>query len=117
MQRFTDLFVWRRAHFLTLAAYRATRAFPVDEKFGLTSQLRRAAASIATNIAEGAKRRSKEYARFLEIAEGSAAETEYLLMLSRDLHYLSKEDAEPLMIETEEIQRMLHTLRLRVQRG
>jgi len=85
-------------------------------RFGLTAQLRRAATSVPTNIAEGSKRRrSADYARFLNIAEGSAAEIEYLLMLSRDLGYLTRQQAEPLLRETSEISRMLYALRVRVE--
>ena len=90
MQRFTELEVWRRSHSLVLEIYRLTQSFPSEEKFGLTSQIRRAAVSVATNIAEGSKRVARpDYARFLNISEGSLAETQYLLMVSRDLGYLS----------------------------
>jgi four helix bundle protein len=90
MQHFTELRVWQRSHALVLDLYRNTSRLPADERFGLTSQLRRAAASVPTNIAEGAKRtRRQGYARFLNIAQGSLAETEYLIMLSRDLAYLA----------------------------
>ena len=86
MQRFNDLKVWQRSHALVLEVYRRTASFPDGERFGLISQLRRAAVSVPTNIAEGSKRqRSQDYARFLNIAEGSLAEVEYLLLLSRDL--------------------------------
>ncbi len=86
MQRFTELKVWQRAHALVLEIYRVSAAFPPDERFGVTSQLRRAATSIPTNIAEGSRRQGpQEYSRFLNIAQSSAAETEYLLILSRDL--------------------------------
>lgn len=89
MQRFTDLQVWQKGHVLALKIYRISQAFPADERFGLTSQLRRAAVSVAANIAEGSKRRTRqEYARFLNVAEGSVAEVEYLLILARDLSYL-----------------------------
>jgi four helix bundle protein len=116
MQRFTELKVWQRSHTLALQLYRLTNGFPAEERFGLTSQLRRAATSVPTNIAEGSKRRtSAEYARFLNIAEGSLAETEYLLILARDLGYLSSEHAAPLLGEVDEIARMLHHLRLKVE--
>jgi four helix bundle protein len=100
MQRFTDLKVWQRSHELTLEVYRVTASFPSAERFGLISQLRRAAASVPTNIAEGSKRQSnQEYARFLNIAEGSLVETEYLLMLSRDLGFLARDSSEALLKE------------------
>jgi four helix bundle protein len=115
MQRFTDLIVWQRSHALVLQVYRLTTSFPSDEKFGLTSQLRRAVLSVPTNIAEGSKRQTNpEYARFLNIAEGSLAETEYLLMVSRDLGYLPVALAKPALTETAEIARMLHGLRTKV---
>ena len=88
VQRFTNLKVWQRSHALVLRIYEVTRIFPTDERFGLTSQLRRAAVSVPTNIAEGAKRQSaRDFAHFLNIAEASLAETDYLLLLARDLHF------------------------------
>src|ERR1700730_6582746 len=115
MQRFTDLIVWQRSHALVLQVYRLTMSFAPDERFGLTSQLRRAALSVPTNIAEGSKRQTNpEYARFLNIAEGSLAETEYLLMVSRDLGYLSATTTKPVISEAGEIAKMLHVLRSKV---
>ena len=115
MQRFTELKVWQRSHELTLEAYRVTAGFPSAERFGLISQLRRAAASIPSNIAEGSKRESnQEYARFLNSAEGSLAETEYLVMLSRDLGFLARDSADELLKEITEIARMLNALKKRV---
>ena len=97
--------------------YRLTSRFPSEERFGITAQLRRAAVSIPSNIAEGSKRRTnQDYARFLNIAEGSLAETEYLLMLSRDLGYLPAEAAASLMNEVGEISRMVHALHAKVKR-
>jgi four helix bundle protein len=115
MQRFTELKVWQRSHALTLEVYRVTSSFPSTERFGLISQLRRAAASVPTNIAEGSKRESnQEYARFLNIAEGSLAETEYLVMLSRDLGFLVRDSAVQLLKEITEIARMLNALKKKV---
>lgn len=80
---------WKASHELVLAVYRGTVPWPEHERFGLTSQIRRAAASVATNIAEGsAKRGGREFRRYLDISLGSLAEVTYLLRLSRDLHYL-----------------------------
>lgn len=116
MQRFTDLKVWQKSHALTLDIYRLTDGFPGEERFGLVSQLRRAASSIPTNIAEGSKRRGNlDYARFLNMAEGSLAETEYLLMLSRDLGYLRKERVDKPLTDIAEVARMLHALRIKVE--
>lgn len=118
IQRFKDLRVWQRSHALVLEVYRLTESFPHEERFGLVSQLRRAAVSVPTNIAEGSKRRgSQEYARFLNIAEGSRAESEYLLLLSGDLGYLTAEVTEPLFAEIEEIARMLYGLRVKVEQS
>ncbi len=115
MQRFQDLRIWQRSHQLTLEIYRLSSSFPKDERFGLISQIRRAAASVPTNIAEGSKRRSaSEYARFLNVAEASLAEVEYLLLLSRDLGFLPQRSVEKPLRETTEIARMLNALRVKL---
>lgn|SRR5258708_4513998 len=99
---------------MVLQIYSLSRKFPAEEKFGLCSQLRRAALSVPANIAEGSKRIGRaEYARFLNIAEASLAETQYLLILAQDLGYVRKEGA--LEAETREIEVMLHALRTRVE--
>ena len=101
---------------MTLEVYRLTSKFPSDERFGLTSQLRRAIVSVPTNIAEGSKRLTKaDYARFLNIAEGSLAESEYLLLLSRDLGYLAAEVCTRTLADISEIARMLYALRSKVE--
>ena len=93
MQDFHNLLVWQKAHAATLLVYRLTKRFPDDERFGLTSQLRRSAASISANLAEGCGRGSdQDFARFVQIAMGSAAEVEYHLLLAKDLEYIGKED-------------------------
>ena len=116
MQRFTSLKVWQRSHALTLQIYRLTKELPAEEKYGLVSQLRRAAVSVPTNIAEGSKRQgSQDFARFLNIAEGSLVEAEYLIMLCRDLEYLTPESVAPLLAEIREVAAMLHYLRLKVE--
>ena len=117
MQHFDKLRVWQRSHKMVLTLYKATRAYPSEERFGLTSQLRRAALSVPTNIAEGSRKAApKDYARFLNIAEGSLGETEYLVLLSRDLNYLPSESAASLLAEIKELASMLHSLRKTVQR-
>lgn len=116
MQRFTNLKVWQRSHKLVLEIYRVTAAFPEDERFGLVSQLRRAVVSVPCNIAEGTKRqRAPDYARFLNIAEGSLAETEYLIILSTDLGYVTSVIKDQLTSEAQEIASMLHALRQKVE--
>ncbi len=93
MRDFKKIQVWQKAHQMTLEIYRITASFPKDEQFGLVSQMRRAAASIPTNIAEGAGRDTqKEFARFIHIASGSASETEYHLFLAHDLGYIPPEE-------------------------
>ena len=116
MKSFRELQVWRKAHELTLAVYGATRVFPREELFGLTSQMRRSAASIAANIAEGCGRRSDgEMTRFLQIARGSAAELEYHVLLSRDLHFIREQEFRNLSHSADELQRMLTALMRKFQ--
>lgn len=116
MQRFTDLKVWQRSHALALEVYRLTQSFPSKERFGLTSQLRRAALSVPTNIVEGSKRSSRQdYARFLNVAEGSLAETEYLVIFGRDVGYVSPEAAMHVLAQLAEIAGMLNNLRAKVE--
>ncbi|HEX8162330.1 MAG TPA: four helix bundle protein [Pyrinomonadaceae bacterium] len=108
MKDFKNLTAWSRAHELTLNVYAITKGFPKDEAFGLTSQLRRACASIPANIAEGCGRSGDaELARFLMIAAGSASEVEYHLLLAHDLRYLSHSDYGQLDGEINELKRML----------
>jgi len=108
MRDFRELKVWQKAHQLTLSVYKATRGFPKDEMYGLTSQMRRASTSIAANIAEGSGRGTDpEMVRFLHIAMGSAAELEYLLLLARDLAYLSGMTYDHLTNEVTQVKRML----------
>jgi four helix bundle protein len=97
MAGFRDLEVWRQGHKLVLEVYRATKKFPKDELFGLTSQIRRCAVSVAGNIAEGNGRAGRnEYIQFLTIARGSLNETGYYVTLARDLGYVSSEEAQTL---------------------
>ena len=87
-KRFEDLVVWQKAHQFVLVAYRLSRTFPRSEIYGLSSQFRRAAVSIAANIAEGFKKRSKaDKLRFYNIAQGSIEESRYYLILTKDLEY------------------------------
>ena len=116
MKDFKELRVWTEAHHLTLTVYRETRSFPREELYGITSQIRRAAASIPANIAEGCGRRSDgEFTRFLQIARGSASELEYHLLLSRDLGFLADERFREVQIKLLQVQRMLTVLVQRVQ--
>ena len=108
MKNFRDLKVWQKAHSLTLAIYQATIQFPADERFGLTNQIRRASASIGTNLAEGCGYNTDAMTkRFAQIAMGSASEVEYQLLLAHDLKYLATEDNQTLARNIEEVKRML----------
>ncbi len=111
MQDFRNLKVWKKAHEVALKTYKLTESYPKGELYGLTSQFRRAAVSISANIAEGCGRGSDpDFARFLQIAMGSASELEYELLLSRDLGYLKSEDQEKLNADIHEIKQMLASL-------
>jgi four helix bundle protein len=102
---FRDLIVWQKAHELVLGVYQKTQAFPREEAFALTSQIRRSAMSVAANIAEGFKKTSsKDKVRIYNIAQGSLSETEYFLVLSQDLKY---GDMNKLMVKADEVGRIL----------
>ena len=116
MRNYKDLQVWEKAHKLTLAVYTETNAFPKEERFGLTSQLRRAASSIPANLAEGCGRRSDaEMGRFVQIAMGSGAQLSYHLLLCRDLGFLEGARFSSLAADLDEIMRMLSALSGRVK--
>ena len=116
MKDFRDLNVWNRAHQLTLEVYGATRRFPREELYGLTSQIRRCSTSVAANIAEGCGRRGNgEFSRFLQIASGSASELDYELLLAKDLSLLSDQDYGPLSKKLAALRKMLTSLILRVE--
>ncbi len=118
MRDFRTLKVWEKAHQLTLAVYRATVAFPTQEQYGLTGQMRRASASIPANIAEGCGRDGDaELARFLQIAMGSASELEYHCLLARDLNLLSATDYDRLNNDVIEVKRMLASFIQTLKRG
>ena len=111
MKDFRKLQVWDKSHKLTLRIYKAARKFPSDEKYGLISQIRRASASIPTNIAEGCGRGSdKDFARFIQIAMGSASEVEYLIILSKDLMYIDSDTFNVILQDTQEVKKMLASL-------
>jgi four helix bundle protein len=110
MQNFRNLDVWRYSHALTLHSYRATArpTFPKSELFGLVSQIRRAAASVGANIAEGCGRYGNpELARFLQIAMGSASELEYHFLLAKDLGMLAESEYKLLNDEATRVKKML----------
>lgn len=122
MKDFRTLKVWHKAHELVLDVYRSTANFPKAEVYGLTGQMRRSCASIPANIAEGCGRAGDaELARFLQIAMGSASETEYHLLLAHDFGYLAVSDYDRLVARVTEVKRMLtsfmQTLREDTQRA
>ena len=111
MQNYKDLKVWEKAHQFTLKVYEATKLFLKEKLYSLTNQLRKAASSIPANIAEGGGKNSQaEFAHFLNISLGSANETEYFLILSKDLKYLDENIFETLMKIINEIKAMLIAL-------
>ena len=117
MRDFNDLLVWRKSHDLTLQFYRATESFPKTEVFGLSSQIRRASASIPTNLAEGCGRWGDgDMGRFIQIAMGSASEVAYLSLLARDLGYFEPRTYDLLATELDEVRRMLTAFYKRVRR-
>jgi four helix bundle protein len=108
MQDFRNLKVWLKAHQVVLAVYRITARFPREELYGLTSQIRRCAVSVPSNIAEGCGRGTDaDFRRFLQIAAGSASELDYQLLLSRDLGYLPSSEYDSLHPALTEVRRML----------
>ena len=112
---FQRVIAWQKAHEFVLLVYRISRHFPEDERFGLTSQLRRAAVSIEANIAEGYRKLSKpDKLRFLNIAQGSLEECRNYIILSRDLHYFSLDDYENLIEMIEESSKLLNAYCLSV---
>ncbi len=104
----SKLIVWQKSHELVLKIYEATKDFPKEEQFGLTSQIRRAAVSIPSNIVEGKARGSnKDYNRFLMIARGSLEEVKYDMLLAKDLKYINEQMYEEIMDLSKEVGRLL----------
>lgn len=111
MQDFRNLKVWEKSHWLTLQVYKVTKGFPKEELFTLTQQMRRSSMSIPTNIAEGCGRSTNaDFARFLWIANGSAKELDYQLLLANDLGYMDRDVYPELSAVLNEIKRMLASL-------
>jgi four helix bundle protein len=108
MQNYRNLLVWQKGHELTLDVYAVTRSFPINEQYGLTSQLRRSSSSVPTNLAEGSgKLTDLDFRRYLSMSFGSANEVEYLLFLSYCLDYLSEDDYLRLDTKCKEVKKML----------
>jgi four helix bundle protein len=117
VQNYRELIVWQKAMSLARLCYQVTKQFPREELFGMTSQIRRAAASIPANIAEGSYRaHTREYLNHLSIAKGSLAEVETHLILSREVDLLSETDLQKCLALADEIGRMLVALRTSLER-
>ena len=111
-KHYKDLLVWQKGMVLAKLVYQLTQKFPREEQYGLISQLRRAAVSVPSNIAEGqARRGTNEFLQFLSIAEGSLAELETQLLLSVELAYCKQADVEPPLKEVDEMQKMIVALK------
>lgn len=111
MHNFRELIVWQKAIELSTKIYSLTQNFPAEEKFGIISQIRRAAVSIASNIAEGTSRNSeKEFCYFLQVSLGSSYEMETQIVIARNLNFLNNEAFNDIIISITEIQRMISGL-------
>ncbi len=115
MRDFRNLQIWQRSHQLTLEVYKQTENLPKAERYGLVSQIRRSAASVPANIAEGCGRSEGDFGRFLQIAMGSATELEYHLILASDLNHIQEDEAEVLIEELQQIKRMIVTYMKKVR--
>jgi four helix bundle protein len=110
VRTFRDLLIWQKAIVLAKQVYELTRAFPSDERFGLTSQVRRAVVSVSSNIAEGHARQGREFAHFLSISRGSLAEVESQLYLAAELGFTNLAALDPTLVLASEIHRMTASL-------
>jgi four helix bundle protein len=117
MKNYKDLYVWQKSHAFVLIAYAATKNFPKEEQYNLTSQMRRAATSIPTNLAEGCgKFTQRDFAKYLQNAFGSAQEVEYLSFLSLELGYINLDEFKKLDSLINEVKAMLISLLLKVRK-
>src|SRR5688500_4077309 len=118
MKNYKNLIVWQKAHAMVLCLYKETANFPKNEQFNLTSQIRRAATSIPSNIAEGCGKFSQsDFANFLQIGLGSSNEVEYLLLLSHELGHLEDEAFKVLDLQVNEVKAMLISLITKVRKS
>jgi four helix bundle protein len=112
MRAFSNLSIWQKSHELALKIYTVTKSFPKDEIFGLTSQMRRSASSVPTNIAEGCGRSTNpQLKRFLDYSIGSASELEYQIILSKELSYIPANTFTELEQMVTEVRKMIHAYR------
>jgi four helix bundle protein len=118
IQDYRDLRVWHLAMDLAIAVYQSTKVFPTDERFGLTSQLRRAAVSVPSNIAEGNARNSTaDYLRFLRLSRGSLAEINTQLLIAKRLGYLDEQSSAPLLSKADDLMRQLTSMYSAIERS
>jgi four helix bundle protein len=117
IQNFTDLLVWQRAIALGKEVYRLTKKFPATEKFGLALQVRRAAVSVSSNIAEGHARQGREFPHYLSIARGSSAEVHSQLLFACELGYVSRDDIATAVSLAEEIRKMSAVLAAKLRQS
>ena len=118
MRNFRNLDIWKNAVELSKMIYKATKNFPAEEKYGLISQIQRAAVSVASNIAEGSSRKSEvDFARFLEISIGSAFEVETQLIIANELNYISKSNYESILSHIQILQRQINALLTKIRQG
>lgn len=118
MRNFRNLDIWKNAIELSKLIYKVTNNFPVEEKYGLTSQIQRASVSVASNIAEGSSRRSEvDFARFLEMSIGSAFEVETQLIIAKELGYISKSNYESILSHIQILQRQINALLTKIRQG
>jgi four helix bundle protein len=111
LKNFKELKVWQKSYHLCLKLYKVTKSFPKEEIYGLTSQMRRSAVSVPSNIAEGYGRKTiPDYVRSLYVAYGSNCELETQVLLSGDLQYIKTESLKDIISEIGEVERMLHSL-------
>jgi four helix bundle protein len=111
LKNFKELKVWQKSYHLCLKLYKVTKSFPKEEIYGLTSQIRRSAVSVPSNIAEGYGRKTiPDYVRSLYVAYGSNCELETQVLLSGDLQYIKTESLKDIISEIGEVERMLHSL-------
>jgi four helix bundle protein len=116
MKNYREMRVWEKAHGVAVRIYEITQSFPNSELYGLTSQLRRAAVSIAANLAEGCGKSSdSEFGRYVDIASGSASEADYLVLLAKDLGYISPDAYGGISEEITAIRKMLTSLKKAVK--
>jgi four helix bundle protein len=115
MHNYRELKIWQKGRMLVKDIYQLTQQFPSDERFGLTTQARRAAVSIPLNISEGAGRGTdKDFSHFLDMARGSVNEVETLIFLSNDLEFISFEDLNNLLEKAEELGKMIVAFQMRL---